>query len=143
MRPRKKILCVDCNEQTLSVRKFLLETRGFRVIPTQTSVQALEILGTFQPYALDLLICELLMPDMDGNELVRRAKQLLPELPAMIVSNTVNAFERALYANVFLPKGTCSPTEVYEWSRRLTTRKCGPKPTSHVHNFGSQAERVA
>ena len=32
MRPRKTILCVDDNEQALSVRKFMLETRGYRVL---------------------------------------------------------------------------------------------------------------
>src|SRR5579863_5113707 len=31
MRPKKNILCVDDNEQVLSVRTFLLETRGYRV----------------------------------------------------------------------------------------------------------------
>ena len=28
MRPKKVILCVDDNDQALSVRKFVLETRG-------------------------------------------------------------------------------------------------------------------
>ena len=32
MRPKKTILCVDDNEQALSVRKFMLETRGYRVL---------------------------------------------------------------------------------------------------------------
>ena len=32
MRPRKTIVCVEDNEQILSVRKFLLETRGYRVL---------------------------------------------------------------------------------------------------------------
>ena len=64
---------------------------------------------------------------MDGNELVRRAKQLHPGLPAMIVSGTVNAFDRALHADVFLPKGACSPAEMIERIRVLVARKRGPK----------------
>jgi len=32
MRPRKTILCVEDNEQLLGIRKFLLETRGYRVV---------------------------------------------------------------------------------------------------------------
>ena len=67
------------------------------------------------------------MPQMDGNELVRRAKQLHPGLPAMIVSGTVNAFDRALHADVFLPKGASSPAEMIERIRVLVARKRGPK----------------
>ena len=44
MRPRKTILCVEDNEQILSVRKFMLETRGYRVIAVTTGQAALELL---------------------------------------------------------------------------------------------------
>src|SRR5476651_2671329 len=96
MRPKKTILCVDDNEQALSVRTFLLETRGgYKVAAVATPQEALEIVANALPGSLDLLLCDLLMPGMDGNELVRRAKELNPNLPAMIVSGTVSAFERA------------------------------------------------
>ena len=67
------------------------------------------------------------MPGMDGNELVRRAKELHPGLPALIVSGTVTAYERAGRADVFLPKGACSPVELLERVRILVARKRGPK----------------
>jgi two-component system response regulator CpxR len=127
MRPKKTILCVDDNEQVLSVRCFLLETRGYRIIAAQTPQEALEVLERSLPGSLDLVLCDLLMPQMDGNELVRRAKQLHPGLPAMIVSGTVNAFDRALHADVFLPKGAGSPAEMIERIRVLVARKRGPK----------------
>ncbi len=127
MRPKKTILCVDDNEQVLSVRCFLLETRGYRIIAAHTAQEALEVLERSLPGSLDLVLCDLLMPQMDGNELVRRAKQLHPGLPAMIVSGTVNAFDRALYADVFLPKGASSPAEMIERIRVLVARKRGPK----------------
>jgi two-component system, OmpR family, response regulator CpxR len=127
MRPKKTILCVDDNEQVLSVRTFLLETRGYRIIATRNAQEAIEVLERSLPGTLDLILCDLLMPQMDGNELVRRAKQLHPGLPAMIVSGTVNAFDRALHADVFLPKGACSPAEMIERIRVLVARKRGPK----------------
>ena len=128
MRPKKSILCVDDNEQLLSVRKFFLETRGcYRVITASTSHEALDLIQSKQPGSLDLLLCDLIMPQMDGNELVRRAKQLHPGLPAMIVSGTVNSFDRACAADVFLPKGACSPLEMLERIRVLVARKRGPK----------------
>ncbi len=127
MRPKKTILCVDDNEAILSVRTFLLETRGYRVLTAQTPHDALQLIERSLPGAIDLLLCDLLMPEMDGNEVVRRAKQLHPGLPAIIVSGTVNSFDRALAADVFLPKGAASPAEMIERIRILVARKRGPK----------------
>jgi two-component system, OmpR family, response regulator CpxR len=127
MRPKKTILCVDDNEQVLSVRTFLLETRGYRVIAALTAQHALEVLEQSLPGTIDLILSDLIMPQMDGNEVVRRAKQLHPGLPAMIVSGTVNSFDRASSADVFLPKGASSPAEMIERIRVLVARKRGPK----------------
>jgi two-component system response regulator CpxR len=127
MRPKKVILCVDDNETALSVRTFLLETRGYRVLAASTSQQALEILERTVPGTLDLLIADLLLPGMDGNELVRRAKQMHPTLPALIVSGTVASYERALAADAFLPKGAGTAAELLERIRVLVARKRGPK----------------
>jgi two-component system response regulator CpxR len=127
MRPKKIILCVDDNEQILSVRTFLLETRGYRVIAITDPQDAIDAITNSLPGSIDLLLCDLLMPQMDGNELVRRAKQLHPTLPAMIVSGTVTAFDRAGRADVFLPKGACSPAEMLERIRILVARKRGPR----------------
>ena len=128
MRPKKTILCVDDNEQVLSIRTFLLETRGgYRVVAASSPHQALDHLAASVPGSIDLLLCDLLMPTMDGNELVRRAKELHPSLPAMITSGTVTAYDRAGRADVFLPKGACSPVELLERVRVLVARKRGPK----------------
>ena len=130
MRPKKTILCVDDNEQILSVRTFLLETRGYRVIALTDPHQALEVIANSLPGSLDLLLSDLVMPQMDGNELVRRAKDMHPQLPALIVSGTVTAYDRAGRADVFLPKGACSPAELLERVRILVARKRGPKKYS-------------
>jgi two-component system, OmpR family, response regulator CpxR len=127
MRPRKLILCVEDNDQVLSVRKFLLETRGYRVLACSTAAEALEYLQTAAPGSVDLLMSDLLMPQMDGNELVRRAKQLMPGLPTLIVSGTVSGYERAVAADAFLPKGACTPAEILDRVRILVARKRGPK----------------
>jgi two-component system response regulator CpxR len=127
MRPKKTILCVDDNEQILSVRTFLLETRGYRVVAVENPHDALETISHSLPGSIDLLLCDLIMPQMDGNELVRRAKQLHPMLPAMIVSGTVTAYDRAGRADCFLPKGVGSPAEMLERIRILVARKRGPR----------------
>lgn len=124
MRPKKIILCIDDNEQALSVRKFLLETRGYRVLSALTAEEAMEF---FDRGGIDLVICDLVMPHTDGNELVRRMKERAPEVPAMLVSGAVHNFDRATAADAFLPKGACSPLEILERVRIMVARKRGPR----------------
>src|SRR5258708_1273695 len=133
MRPKKSILCVDDNEQALRVRKFLLETRGYRVIAAESAQAALELIMHSAPGSFDLLLSDLIMPQMDGNELVRRAKQYHPGLPAMIVSGTVSAFDRACCADVFLPKVASSPPEMIELIPVLVAPTRGPRNSPHPH----------
>ncbi len=123
MRPRKTILCVDDHEDVLSVRKYLLQTRGYNVLAMASSAEALEYLNAAAAGAVDLLISDLMMPQMDGNELVRRAKQIHPGLPALLLSGTVTA----AFADAFLPKGAASPAELLDRIRILVARKRGPK----------------
>jgi CheY-like chemotaxis protein len=128
MRPKKKvIILVDDNDQVLSIRTFLLETRGYRVHPFSSSAAALVFLTSCRPDSIDLLLSDLVMPEMDGNELVRRAKQLHPHLPTMIVSGTVENYDRASAADVFLPKGCTSAAEILESVRIKCARKRGPR----------------
>lgn len=127
MRPRKTILCVDDNEQLLSIRKFMLTTRGYRVVCASGANEALEYIQAAPAGSIDLLISDLLMPQIDGNELVRRAKQFHPGMPALLISGTVTSFDRASFADSFLPKGAATPAELLDRIRILVARKRGPK----------------
>jgi len=130
MRPRKTILCVEDNEQILSIRKFMLQTRGYRVVTASCAAEALEHIQGALPGSIDLLLSDLIMPQMDGNELARRAKQLHAALPVLLVSGTVTNFDRATSADAFLPKGACTPAELLDRIRILVARKRGPKKQS-------------
>ena len=44
MRPKKVILCVDDNEQDLSVLKFMLATNGYKVL---SAINGQEAIGIF------------------------------------------------------------------------------------------------
>lgn len=136
MRPRKIILCVDANEQSLAVRKFLLETRGYRVVTAGSAHEAIEIFGHG---GIDMVIGDLLLPRMDGNEMVLRMKELAPEIPMMLVSGTVKDFSRACHADAFLPKGACTPVELIERIRVMIARKRGPKKAVARPLFGAAA----
>ncbi len=126
MRPKKVILLVDDDEQVLSTRGYLLHIKGYAVIQATSGRDALVILTGRKTGSLDLLLTDLLMADMDGNELCRRAKQMHPSLPTMIVSGVVSD-PAHLVADGFSLKGT-GTEEMLVKIRILVARKRGPKP---------------
>ena len=65
MRPKKVILCVDDNEQDLSVLKFMLSTNGYRVLSASNGLEALEI---FQENLIDLVLADYAMPSAAERE---------------------------------------------------------------------------
>lgn len=113
----------------------MLETRGYRVLPMSSGREALDHLENCLPGSVDLLLSDLSLPSMDGNELVRRAKQCQPALPALLVSAATSNFDRASAADAFLGKGACSAAELLDRVRVLVARKRGPKKQVAVLPF--------
>jgi CheY-like chemotaxis protein len=124
MRPRRTILCVDDNEQALSIRKLMLETRGYRVVACNGGAQGWE---AFRAGGVDLVLTDLLMPELDGATLVGKIKDVSPETPVILFSGKVKAYERESRADIFLPKGMYAPVELLERIRMLLVKKRGPK----------------
>ena len=124
MKAKKTILCIDDNEQSLSIRKVLLETRGYRVITCNNGSDALEV---FKKGGVDLVLSDLVMPGLDGTALIEHVKTISPQTPAILISGTIKVYERDNRADVFLPKGMYAPVELLERIRLLLVRKRGPK----------------
>jgi CheY-like chemotaxis protein len=134
MKPKRTILCVDDNEQALSIRKVMLETRGYRVLACTSGEEALE---HFRKGGIDLVLTDLIMPGLDGTKLIDEVKKLSPQTPAILLSGKVRIYDRDTRADVFLPKGMYAPAELLERVRVLLVRKRGPKRAS------SRIERAA
>jgi two-component system, OmpR family, response regulator CpxR len=124
MKPKRTILCVDDNEQSLSIRKVMLETRGYRVIACSTGQEALE---EFKKGGIDLVLTDLIMPGVDGPKLIEEVKSLSPTTPAILLSGKVRIYDRDTHADVFFPKGMYAPVELLDRIRLLLVRKRGPK----------------
>jgi two-component system, OmpR family, response regulator CpxR len=131
MKPKRTILCVDDNEHSLSIRKVMLETRGYRVITCADGIQALEV---FKQGGVDLVLTDLIMPGLEGNELIQRIKELSPTTPAILFSGKIKIYERDTRADIFLPKGMYAPAELLERIRLLLVRKRGPKRAGNGDN---------
>jgi len=124
MKPKRTILCVDDNEQSLSIRKVMLETRGYRVVACTGGQEALE---RFRNGGVDLVLTDLIMPGLDGTKLIEEIKNLSPQTPVILLSGKVKIYDRDTKADVFLPKGMYAPVELLEQIRVLLVRKRGPK----------------
>jgi two-component system, OmpR family, response regulator CpxR len=124
MRPKRTILCVDDNEQALSIRKLMLETRGYRVLACTNGLHALEL---FKQGGVDLVLSDLQMPGLDGAELVGKIKDLSATTPAILFSGKTRIYEQDTRADIFLPKGMYAPIELLERIRVMLVKKRGPK----------------
>ncbi len=68
----RKILVVDDDAPTRSLLKALLEHTGFACVQAATGREALEFLGTPE---YEVVVLDLLLPDLDGFEVLRHMKQ--------------------------------------------------------------------
>jgi len=90
MKPKRTILCVDDNEQSLSYRKIMLETRGYRVASYTRGEEALE---RFKQGGVDLVVTDMAMPGLDGPQLIAAVKTLSPHTPAILISTSSSPAE--------------------------------------------------
>jgi two-component system, OmpR family, response regulator CpxR len=124
MKPKRTVLCVDENEQSLSHRKILLETRGYRVAAFSRGEDAWL---RFLEGGVDLVIADMAMHGLDGPQLIAKIKQASPSTPAILIANKVRTFDHESQADLFLAKGMYSPADLLERVRLLLTRRRGPK----------------
>ena len=101
------ILIVDDDAAILRVAAFALETQGYLVLTASKGVDALEI-AQRSAHLIDLLISDVVMPEMSGPQLVSTVRQLNPNIKVLYSSGyTDDAIVRhgLLSADVnFLPK---------------------------------------
>jgi len=82
------ILCVDDDAQVLDALKRLLQLGGHRAAGAASGQEALSLLSeqAKRGRGFDVVITDLGMPDMDGRQLARRAKELHPRMPVILLS---------------------------------------------------------
>ncbi len=69
----KKVIFVDDEPVVLKLMKTRLETRGFTV---ETASSGLEAITKAQAWNPDIILLDVIMPDLDGFETCRRLKAL-------------------------------------------------------------------
>jgi two-component system cell cycle response regulator len=89
---KKKILVVDDHEDNVEVLRARLESRGYEVEGAMSGQEALDTVSRWCP---DLVLLDVMMPDMDGLEVVKRLKAdpTLPFIP-VIMQTALDSTER-------------------------------------------------
>jgi CheY-like chemotaxis protein len=124
MRPKKVILCVDDNEQELSVTSFMLSTNGYRVISATNGQDAI---GIFSEMPVDLVLADYTMPQMNGDQLVDRLKHIASHVPMILLGDPQKMAGDIHAADAVLAKKNCSPLELLERIKVMSARKRGPR----------------
>ena len=72
MKDHKRLLLIDDDPNLILLVKDYLEFRGYEVITAENGREALEILEQDVP---DMIICDVMMPEMDGYTFVEQVRQ--------------------------------------------------------------------
>jgi len=97
------ILCIDDEEQTRRLFKVALEDAGYRVLTAENRAHGLRLLEQQQ---VDLILVDILIPDMDGLELILRLRKIRPGHKIIAISGGENYLDmtKHLGANDTLQK---------------------------------------
>ncbi len=74
---------MDDEELTAEELAEYLQVKGYDVATAGSGLEALEL---HRSRPADVVITDLFMPEMDGNELIRRLRRTDPELPIVVVT---------------------------------------------------------
>ncbi len=93
----KKVLVVDDEPDTLELVKLVLESAGFKTLLATSGREALKLAEASEP---DLVLLDIMMPDMDGWEVFRKLKEKDPAIPIAILTAKAQNIDRLLGLHV-------------------------------------------
>ena len=126
--PSLRILLIDDNKHGLVARRAVLEQHGHKVTIASSGQDGIDQFHT-QPF--DLVVTDYRMPEVSGQQVIRKIRQQSPKIPIVLLSGYVEAFgltEQSTGADVVVSKG---PGEVQELLRavvRLGKKRIAAKP---------------
>ncbi len=91
----KRILCVDDEPEMVELLRLILGRKGYEILGAYSGQEALDILAR---ESVDLILLDLMMPEMDGWEVVRRlrANEATAALPIIVVTAKSQNVDRVL-----------------------------------------------
>src|SRR3546814_13330274 len=78
------VVLVEDEDMVRSVVERARSRQGYKVLTATDGEEALEVLARGE--SIDLMISDVVMPNMDGPTMVRRARKSYPDLPVLFMS---------------------------------------------------------
>ena len=109
---REKILVIDDEEDVLSFMKDVLETQGYKILATTNPVYGLDTFKQINE-EIDLVITDIVMPLVNGRELIKHFKLIKPSVKVIAISGydiwgterkdkDINAYIRKPFEGIYL-----------------------------------------
>jgi CheY-like chemotaxis protein len=83
IKPKRRVLVVDDEQVIADTLSIILNKAGFEASPVYTGMAAVESARTIQP---DLIISDVIMPDMNGIEAAIQIRAFLPGCKILLFS---------------------------------------------------------
>ena len=68
----EKILVIDDDVEIVDMVEYMLTEDGYTVVGAETGEEGLQVASEFRP---DLILCDIMMPGMDGYEILKRTRR--------------------------------------------------------------------
>ncbi|MFL7808702.1 MAG: response regulator transcription factor [Anaerolineae bacterium] len=95
----KTILCIEDEPQMIDLIRLILEHEGYKVIGANGGREGLDQMRRERP---DLILLDLMMPEMDGGDVFHRMKEEveLRDIPVIVVTAKAAPIDQVLWINV-------------------------------------------
>jgi DNA-binding response OmpR family regulator len=93
--PKRTIICVEDEPEMVDLIRLILGRKGFEVLGAGTGVEGLELIRSKIP---DLVLLDLMMPDMDGWEVYQQMKagEKTRDIPVIVVTAKAQSIDKVL-----------------------------------------------
>lgn len=90
-----KVVCIEDEPEMIELVKLILSRKGFEVVGANGGREGLETIGRIQP---DIVLLDLMMPDVDGWEVYRQMKAdpELQNIPVIVVTAKAQSIDKVL-----------------------------------------------
>jgi CheY-like chemotaxis protein len=90
---RERILLVDDEPSIVTLEKQMLERLGYSVTSRVNSLEALAAF-TQNPFRFDLVITDMTMPSMTGDQLTKALRKIRPDIPVIVCTGFSERLDR-------------------------------------------------
>jgi two-component system response regulator VicR len=90
-----KVVCVEDDSEMIDLVKLILARQGFEVTGATGGLEGLDAIAREQP---DLVLLDLMMPDVDGWEVYHRMKadERMRNIPVIVVTAKAQSIDKVL-----------------------------------------------